>query len=70
LASDLGAIARSSNIGNIADAAGKIESEASAEDLQWLSLFRDTHELMDLCRATQSDFLRKTLESEAEQIGQ
>jgi len=68
LAADLGVIARSSNIEEIADAAEKIKSEASAEELQWLSLFRDTHELMDLCRATQSDFLRKTLESEAEQV--
>lgn len=70
LASDLGAIARSSNIEEIAEAAEKIESEAGSEELQWLSLFRDTHELMDLCRATQSDFLRKTLESEADQVNQ
>ena len=70
LASDLGAIARSSNIEGIAEAAEKIESEAGSEELQWLSLFRDTHELMDLCRATQSDFLRKTLESEADQVNQ
>ncbi len=70
LASDLGAIARSSNIEDIAEAAEKIEIEAGSEELQWLSLFRDTHELMDLCRATQSDFLRKTLESEADQVNQ
>jgi len=70
LASDLGEIARSSNIEEIAEAAEKIESEAGSEELQWLSLFRDTHELMDLCRATQSDFLRKTLESEADQVNQ
>jgi diguanylate cyclase (GGDEF)-like protein/PAS domain S-box-containing protein len=68
LASDLGAIARSSSIEEIAEAAEKIESEAGSEELQWLALFRDTHELMDLCRATQSDFLRKTLECEADQV--
>ena len=68
LASDLGAIARSSDIEEIAIAAERIENEAGSEELQWLALFRDTHELMDLCRATQSDFLRKTLESEADQV--
>ncbi|MAI32712.1 MAG: diguanylate cyclase [Rhodopirellula sp.] len=70
LASDLGTIARSNNIGGIAEAAEKIEGEANGEELQWLSLFRDTHELMDLCRATQSDFLRETLETEANQVNQ
>ncbi|MAI73323.1 MAG: hypothetical protein CMM01_20805 [Rhodopirellula sp.] len=48
----------------------KIEGEANEEELQWLSLFRDTHELMDLCRAIQSDFLRETLETEADQVNQ
>ncbi len=68
LAARLGLIARNSDIEPIARAALKIEREASAEELQWLSLLRDTHDLLDTCRATQSQFLRQTLESEAEQV--
>lgn len=68
LASHLGLLARNSNIETIAMAAEKIGAGAEAEELQWLSLMRETHELLDICRATQSDFLKETLESEAENV--
>lgn len=66
LASHLGLLARNSNIESIASAAEKIGAGAQAEELQWLSLLRDTHTLLDACRATQSEFLKETLETEAE----
>jgi diguanylate cyclase (GGDEF)-like protein/PAS domain S-box-containing protein len=68
LASHLRRIARHSNIEAIAAAAERIEAEACSEDLQWLTLLRDTHQLLDICRSTQSDFLRQSLESEAETV--
>ena len=43
-------------------------AEASSEEHEWLSLLRDTHDLLDICRSTQSEFLRETLESEAEHV--
>jgi diguanylate cyclase (GGDEF)-like protein/PAS domain S-box-containing protein len=64
LASRLGMIARSCDIEAIAEAAEKIEDLAGKEDVQWLFLLRDTHELLDMCRSTQSTFLRQTLECE------
>ncbi len=68
LATHLGMIAHSSDIESIAVAAEKIQAGAGEEQLQWLSLLRDTHDLLDICRSTQSDFLKETLESEAEQV--
>jgi diguanylate cyclase (GGDEF)-like protein/putative nucleotidyltransferase with HDIG domain len=70
LASHLGLFARNTHIETIAMAAEKIETGASEEELQWVSLLRDTHDLLDICRATQSDFLKETLEAESEQFSQ
>ena len=70
LASHLSAFARNSNIERIAQAAERIESKATDDDLQWESMLRDTFELMDICRATQSDYLKATLEHEAEHVNQ
>ena len=68
LASRLGMIARSCDIGAIAAAADRIEQQASEENVQWLSLLRDTHDLLDICRAKQSDYLRDTLASEIDAV--
>lgn len=66
LAARLAMIARSCSIDAIAEAASRIKEQASAEDVQWLGLLRDTHELLDMCRATQSNYLRETLSSNRE----
>ena len=66
LAAHLGLLARNSNIDSIANAAEKIGVGATAEELQWMSLLRDTHALLDACRSTQSEFLKESLETEAE----
>jgi diguanylate cyclase (GGDEF)-like protein/putative nucleotidyltransferase with HDIG domain len=68
LASRLGMIARSCDIEPIARAAEKIELQAGEEEVQWLTLMRDTHELLDMCRSTQSNFLRQTLECEVKPL--
>lgn len=65
LAAHLGIIARSCNIEMIASAAQRIEQQACAEEIQWLKLLRDTHELLDICRSAQSDLLRQTLACDA-----
>ncbi len=62
LAERLGRFARSCEIQPIAEAAEKLE-RAAGEDIQWIMLLRETHRLLDICRATQSDFLRENLES-------
>lgn len=64
LASRLAMIARNCEIEPIAEAADRIEQQASEEEPQWLQLLRDTHDLLDLCRATQSDYLRESLAGE------
>ena len=66
LAGRLGMIARACDIGEIAEAASRIQNQAQAEEIQWLGLLRETHELLDICRATQSNYLRQTLASEAQ----
>lgn len=68
LAGRLGLIARSCDIVSIAEAAERIEQQAAAEDVQWLSLLRDTHDLLDMCRATQSDYLRQSLATDVESL--
>lgn len=60
LASRLGKVARYHNVEAIALVADRIESGASAEDVQWLSLLRDTQQLLELCRQTQNAFLSDT----------
>lgn len=57
LASRLGDVARSHNAEEIAHAADRIEAGASEENVQWISLLRDTQQLIELCRATQDSFL-------------
>jgi hypothetical protein len=61
LATNLGEIASSAEIGSIALAAEKIESTAAQEDLQWASMLRDTQDLLDVCRTTQVDILKHSL---------
>ena len=57
LASRLGAMARHHRIESIALAAEKIEAGAAEENMQWINLLRDTQLLLNLCRATQNEFL-------------
>lgn len=54
-------IARTCDIEQIAVAAERIGDQAKAEEVQWLELLRDTHDLLDICRATQSEYLRAAL---------
>ncbi|KAA5545913.1 diguanylate cyclase [Roseiconus nitratireducens] len=53
--------ARSCNIVPIAQAADRIHHHASQTDIAWFDLLRDTNELLDLCRSTQSEILRQSL---------
>ncbi len=68
LAHRLSRIARQSQVKSITRAAERIESAQVSEEKQWLQVLRDTHELLDACRATQSQFLRESLESISERI--
>ncbi|TWU59914.1 putative diguanylate cyclase YdaM [Rubripirellula tenax] len=52
----------------ISKAAATIEESAKSEDRAWLIVLRQTHDLVDMCRAAQSDFLKRSLERDAEQI--
>jgi len=54
LASRLSEVARYYQVEEIAIVAERIESVASEEDVQWLSVLRDTQRLLDLCRLTQN----------------
>jgi len=65
LAARLGMYARHSSIESVAKAASVIEQRAASEDVQWLDLLRETHELLDVCRAAQTEFLRQSLEADA-----
>ncbi|NND95850.1 MAG: diguanylate cyclase [Pirellulaceae bacterium] len=61
LAARLGMYARNCDIDSIADAAERIEQQVDTENIQWIELLRETHELMDICRAAQSTILRESL---------
>ena len=68
LAQRLTKIARQNQVKSIARAAERIQSIEITEEAQWLQVLRDTHELLDTCRATQSMFLRESLESVSERV--
>ncbi len=68
LAARLSLIARSCDLEPIALAADRIEQQAGADEIEWLSLLRETNELLDICRKTQSGYLREWLESDAENM--
>ncbi|MEM1067769.1 MAG: diguanylate cyclase [Planctomycetota bacterium] len=68
LAHRLTRIARQNQVTPIARAAERIESAEISEESQWLQVLRDTHELLDVCRSTQSQFLKQSLESISERI--
>ena len=65
LAVRLGAYARNSDIQPVAEAAKVIEEHASSEEIQWIDLLNETRDLMDTCRATQTEFLRDSLSAES-----
>ncbi|MGB7324455.1 MAG: diguanylate cyclase [Rubripirellula sp.] len=52
----------------IANIAVTIEQLAKTEDATWVALLRQSYDLVDLCRSTQSDFLKRSLERDAEQV--
>ncbi|WP_231741892.1 diguanylate cyclase [Stieleria varia] len=62
LAARLGMYARSYNINAIAMAAQRIEIHACQEEIRWIELLKDTNQLLDICRATQTDLLRRSLD--------
>lgn len=66
LASRLGLFARSCDIEKLAEAAerieGHLESHVGEEEISWIQLIRDTNELLDICRATQTEFLKHSLD--------
>ena len=68
LAHRLAKIARQNQVKSIARAAERIQAADPSEEAQWLQVLRDTHELLDVCRATQSMFLRQSLESVSERV--
>ncbi len=61
LAQRLGRYARNSDLQLIAEAAERLEQQAAREGVEWITLLRETHQLLDLCRAAQSDLLRDNL---------
>ena len=63
LAARLGLYARNCNIESIAEAAQAIGEHAAEEDVSWLELLRETNQLLDTCRAAQTDLLRQSLDS-------
>ncbi|MEO1524687.1 MAG: diguanylate cyclase [Planctomycetota bacterium] len=63
LAARLGLYARNCNIESIAEAAQAIGQHAAGEDVSWLELLRETNQLLDTCRAAQTDLLRQSLDS-------
>ena len=64
LAGRLGMYARSCDIEFVAIAAEKIEDSVDVENIEWMELLRDTHNLLDLCRSAQNDILRGSLEED------
>jgi HD-GYP domain-containing protein (c-di-GMP phosphodiesterase class II) len=65
LATELSELGRNLNVDNIETAAENIKLNAVDEDTQWVSLIREAYDLMDLCRATQSEFMQMLLKAEA-----
>ena len=65
LSARLGMYAASTSIESVATAAKKIEQHAGAEEVEWMVLLRETRDLLDTCRAAQTDFLRESLSADA-----
>lgn len=64
LAERLGMYARRCDIDSIAKAADRIRQRASEQEISWLDLLRDTNELLELCRTTQSELIEHQHENE------
>ena len=65
LSSRLSMYAKNCELDNIADQADKIYQQIDGEQIEWMALLRETHELMDLCRATQGKILNATLQEDS-----
>jgi diguanylate cyclase (GGDEF)-like protein/PAS domain S-box-containing protein len=70
LAIDLSQTGRELSFQEIESMADKIRLTAADEETQWVSLIRDTYDLMDLCRSAQCQFLQNSLEAEAAQVNE
>lgn len=57
LAERLSLYARKCEIESIALVADRIKSHASEEEIQWCDLYRETNDLLELCRVTQAGIL-------------
>jgi len=57
LASRLAEVARKHHVDAIAEVADRIGTSAAEENVQWMTLLRETQNLMELCRASQNAFL-------------
>jgi diguanylate cyclase (GGDEF)-like protein/PAS domain S-box-containing protein len=68
--SKLAKIANDFALEDICDAALRIERDANSEMFQWTSILQQTHNLLDLCRATQSQSLKTSLEHDQYQINE
>lgn len=68
LAASVNALAGAISMDSIAEIAARIEVDAASEDCAWHSLLEQTNELLDVCRSTQSSYLKSSLEQEAEHI--
>ena len=51
--------ARKCEIESIATAADRIMEHAGEEEIRWFALLRDTNDLVELCRVTQSELLHE-----------
>ena len=71
LARDLCDIADASYLTPIVDSARQIEEAASnGENVEWITLLRQTQKLLDLCRATQNAHLIEVDQTEEEELFQ
>lgn len=69
-ASKMAAVAKEFDFNNICEAALRIERDTTSEMFQWTSILQQTHNLLDLCRATQSQSLKSSLEHDQTQINE
>lgn len=65
LAARLGMYAYHCNIDPIAEAADRIRQRAGEPEIAWIDLLRDTNDLLELCRATQTGCLNHRDEASA-----
>ena len=65
LASRLSMYAKNCELDDIAEQASKIYDQINGEEIEWITLLRETHDLLDLCRTTQGEILSATLQEDS-----